>query len=322
MRGVVVTDYGGADVVALTERAKPEPGRGEVRLSVAAAGLNFADIEKRRGNYPNGPTPPFVGGMEVAGRIDAVGEGVDREPGEFVAGFCSGAFAEYAVVDERRLVDVPPTLSATEAAGMPVQWFTAHNCLHEWGDLQTGETVLIHAAAGGVGSAAVQIAAAEDVTVIGTASTAAKLAFARERGADHGINYEDANVVDAVDELTDGRGVDLVLDGVGGSAFGASVEALADCGRILTFGMASGRPGTVATPRLFFSNNAVIGYHLEHGLAHAPERVLAARDHLHRLFESGAASVELDSVWSFEEAGSAYRRLENRESTGKIVLEP
>lgn len=260
--------------------------------------------------------------MEVAGTIDAVGDGVDRTPGEFVAGFCDAAFAEYTTLDVGKLIDVPSSLSATEAAGIPVQWFTAHNCLHEWGELDSNETVLIHAAAGGVGSAAVQLAAHTGATVIGTASTEEKLEFARTLGADHGINYEESDVTDTVASLTDGQGVDLVLDGVGGSAFSASVEALSDCGRIVTYGMASGRPGTVATPRLFFSNSAVIGYHLEHGLQHVPQRVQTAQEPLFRLFEENTTTVQIDSTWPLEEAATAYDRLESRNSTGKVIFTP
>jgi NADPH2:quinone reductase len=322
VRALVVPEYGGPEVLTEADRPVPDPGPGAVRIAVAAAGLHFADVEKRRGDYPDAPEPPFVAGMEAAGRIDAVGPGVDREAGEFVAGFAGGAFAEYALVDADLLVDVPASLSAAEAAGVPVQWITAHNCLHEWGGLAAGERVLVHAAAGGVGSAAVQLAAHAGATVLGTASTAEKLAFARDCGADHAINYEERDVAAAVAEATDGAGVDLVLDGVGGRAFAASVEALADCGRIVAYGMASGRPGTVSTPRLLFSNRSLLGYHLEHGLEHVPDRVATARAPLERLLADGDVRVRIGGRWPLAEAAVAYERLESRASTGKLLVEP
>lgn len=352
MQAVLVTDHGGLEVLRCVERSVPEPGPGAVRIAVAAAGLNFADVEKRRGAYPDGPTPPYIPGMEVSGTIDAVGPGVNRDLGAFVAGICGGGsdgggggdgsgdgdtdgntepwgrgsgeggFAEFAIVEAQRLVDVPPSLSATEAAAVPVQWHTAHNCLYEWGGLEPGETVLIHAAAGGVGSAAVQLARIGGATVVGTAGTGEKLERVRSLGADAAINYETADLAESVAAVTDGRGVDLVLDGVGGGALRASLDALADCGRIVTFGMASGRPGTVATPRLFFRNAEVLGYHLEHALEHAPRRVLSAHTPIYRLFESGRVSAQIDSVWSLAEASDAFDRLESRNSIGKVVLEP
>ena len=289
-------------------------------MAVTAAGLNFADVEQHRGDYPRGPTPPFVPGMEVAGRVDAVGDAVDDVPDGLVAGFCRGGFAEYAVVEADRLIPVPDRLDATAAAALPVQWVTAHNCLHEWGDLADDERVLVHAAAGGVGSAAVQLASEAGATVVGTASTAEKLALARELGADHGVNYEREDVADRVAALVDG--VDLVLDGVGGRAFSESVAALADGGRIVTYGTASGRPGTVATPRLLFTNASVVGYHLGHALETTPERALRATEPLVDLFADGTVRVHVDSVHPLSSLDRAYRRLRDRESRGKVVVEP
>jgi NADPH2:quinone reductase len=322
VQAVEVTDYGGPDVLDVAECPAPEPGPGEIVIDVEAAGVNFADIEKRRGDYPETPDPPFVPGMEAAGRISDAGPGVDCDIGERVVCLGREAFAERMAVDAETVLRVPPSLATTEAAAVPVQWLTAHNCLFEWGGLDPGETVLVHAAAGGVGTAAVQLASAAGATVIGTASTASKLAFAAENGLDYGINYEEASVADALDDHTEGEGPDLVLDGVGGSAFRESVEALADCGRVVTYGMASGRPGTVATPRLFFANRSVIGYHLEHALAHDRERVLQASNALYEFFDRSDGQPRVDATYDLREAPAAYRRLESRSSRGKVVLEP
>lgn len=317
MQAVVASAHGDADVLELRDVATPDPGPGEVRVRVAAAGLNFADVEKRRGNYPDGPDPPFVAGMEAAGRVDAVGPGVDRAVGDPVVCLGDGAFAEYVVVDAYRTFDAPD-VPLVEAAGVPVQWLTARNCLFEWGDLSPGETVLVLAAAGGVGSAAVQLASHAGATVLGAAS-GEKTAFVSDLGAT-AVDYEATDLASAVAESTDGRGVDLVLDGVGGGAFRGAVDALDDCGRVVTYGMASGRPGSVATPRLFFRNRSVVGYHLEHGLAHDRERVLTGWGPLTEALESGAASVRVDRRFPLPEARAAYERLESRASRGKLLL--
>jgi NADPH2:quinone reductase len=324
VRAASVTRHGDADAVTVVEIPRPVPGPGEALVRVEAAGLNFADVEQRRGDYPDGPDPPFVPGIEAVGRIGAVGDGVDRTVGERV-GVVSGrpgTFAESVAADADRLFDLPPNLSPAEAVAVPVQWVTAHNCLHEWGGLAPDETVLVQAAAGGVGSAAVQLAAAAGATVVGTASTPEKRAFVRESGADRAIDYESEDLVDALERDLGPASVDLVLDGVGGRAFAASVEALADCGRIVSYGLASDRPGTVATPRLLFRNRSVIGYHLQHALEHCPERVRTAHEPLRELLGSGAATVHVDARYDLESVAAAYRRLESRESRGKVVIEP
>jgi NADPH2:quinone reductase len=322
VRAAEVTEYGDADVLTVAEVPEPTPGPGQVLVRVEAAGLNFADVEQRRGDYPNAPDPPFVPGIEAVGRIEAVGDGVDREPGERVGAVTDRAFAEAVVADADRLVDLPPDLAPAEAAAVPVQWTAAHNCLHEWGDLAADETVLVHAAAGGVGHAAVQLAAATGATVVGTAGTLEKLAFARDLGADYAVDYESTDAVDTVERELGSRPVDLVLDGVGGGAFAAGVRLLADCGRIVSYGLASGRPGTVATPRLLFANRSVLGYHLLHALDHRPERVRTAHGPVYELLESGGARVRVDARYDLGEVAAAYRRLESRESRGKVVVEP
>ena len=323
MQAVVATDDGDPSVLESREVPVPEPEEGEVRIDVERAGVNFADIEKRRGTYPNAPTPPYIPGIEVAGRIDETGPDVDRQPGEAVAALVDGGgYAEYAVAAEGRLLDVPSTVALGDAAALPVQFLTAHNALFEWGELTGDERVLVHAAAGGVGTAAVQLAATAGATVFGTASTDAKLGLAAELGATHTINYETADVVDAIDEITGGDGVDLVLDGVGGDAFYAGLDALGECGRIVTYGMASGDIPTVATPRLLFGNKSVRGYHLEHALDHATERVHAGIDGLAERFETGEVRVVIGDERPLADAAAVHRAIEARETTGKQLLVP
>lgn len=323
MRALTVTEYGDADVLELTERDRPSPGEGEVLIGVRAAGVNFADIMQRRGEYLGGPEPPFTPGMEVAGVIGEVGDGVDREVGEEVVALAAGGgYAEYAVVDARSLLDIPGDLGFEQAAGFPVQWLTAHNCLHEWGELSAGETVLIHAAAGGVGSAAVQLAHEADATVIGTASTPEKLSMADRLGADYGIQYTEEDFGERVAEITDGEGVDLVLDSVGGETSAESVEALSPFGRMVSYGAASGEPGRPSTVDLLFGNKRVIGYHLGRAIGAVPTKVMGAVPKLTELLASGRLEVQLGHRFDLEEAADAHRFIEGRKSSGKVVLLP
>ena len=323
MRSITVTEYGDADVLEVAETDRPTPDEGEVLIEVRAAGVNFADIMQRRGDYQGGPEPPYTPGMEVAGVIIEVGEGIDREAGEEVVSLASGGgYADYTVVDARGLLEIPGDLGFERAAGFPVQWLTAHNCLHEWGELSPDETVLIHAAAGGVGSAAVQLADEAGATVIGTASTPEKVSFAEGLGVDHGIRYTEEDFVDRVEDITDDEGVDLVLDGVGGETTDDSLDALAPFGRMVSYGAASGEPGRPNTADLLFGNKRVIGYHLGRAIGAVPMRVMSAVPELTELLGSGALEVQLGRRFGLADAADAHRFIESRESSGKVVLIP
>jgi NADPH2:quinone reductase len=322
MRAIEVGSYGDSEVIEPVEREPPEPGAGEVRIAVEAAGINFADIMQRRGHYHGGPAPPFVPGLEVAGTIDAVGDGVGREVGEAVVTMVdNGGYAEYAIADGSGLLPVPDGLSMEEAAGFPVQFLTARNCLHEWGELSEGESVLIHAAAGGVGTAAVQLAREAGAEVFGTASTAEKLDRVAQLGCDHPINYEQEDFVAAVKAETD-HGVDLVLDGVGGETTEQSLDALAHFGRMVVYGAASGMPGRLQTDTLLFGNYRVIGYHLGRALQLRPMEVLGAVPALSEMLSAGDLEVQFDRAFDLENAAQAHEYIESRQSIGKVVLAP
>ena len=292
---------------------------------MAAAGVNFADVAKRRGTYFGGPSPPYAPGIEVAGRVDAVGDAVEEfAPGERVMAYVlRGGYAEAVVADAARTRCVPDALSLRAAAGVPIQWLTAHNALFEWGGLAAGETVLVLAAAGGVGSAAVQLAAARtDATVLGAASTAEKRSFVADLGADGTVDYADRDVAEAVEEATDGAGVDLVLDGVGGDAFAESLDALAPGGRIVAYGLASGEIPRVSTPRLIFGNHGVRGYHLGEAADRDPDRVFGAFDPVLSALSAGEAAVQVDRAFDLADAAAAHEHVEGRQTRGKVLLEP
>ncbi|MFC3476531.1 quinone oxidoreductase family protein [Halobacterium litoreum] len=323
MYAIEVTEFGDDGVLERVERDRPEPGPGEVLVEVEAAGVNFADVMQRRGHYHGGPEPPYVPGMEAAGTIAATGEGVDREVGERVVAMTGGnAYAEYVTAPALALFDVPESMSFAEAAGFPVQFLTAHHCLHDWGGLEPDESVLIHAAAGGVGTAAVQLASLHGAEVFGTASTAEKRELAERLGCDHPIDYTTEDFVEVTDDLTDGDGLDLVLDGVGGDVFADSVDALSHFGRVVAYGAASGEPGTVDTATLLFGNKSVEGFHLGRAMERDPERIYEAVPELSELLATGELEVVVGQTYDLADAADAHRALENRETTGKVVLEP
>ncbi|GAA0682230.1 zinc-binding alcohol dehydrogenase family protein [Natronoarchaeum mannanilyticum] len=325
MKVVTAVEHGDSDVLSVTDRDPPtiDTDGEDVQISVAAAGVNFADVEQRRGTYPDGPSPPFVPGLEIAGTVAAAPSEASLDVGDRVAALTStGGYAQVATAPIERTFRVPESLSAREAVAIPVQGLTAHNTLHEWGRLASDERVLIHAAAGGVGSIAVQLAAAAGAEVFATASTDVKLDLAKDLGADHAINYSETSVAEAISARTDGEGVDLVLDGVGGTAFTESVAALAPNGRIVSFGMASGSIPTVAAPRLFFENQSIIGYHLEHAFEHVPDRVRTAVPALLDHLRAGRVEPILGDTFALTEASAAHDELANRETVGKLVLEP
>ena len=323
MRAIEVQKFGDSDVLEVIDADAPEPGPGQVRIRVKAAGLNFADIMQRRGHYHGGPQPTYVPGMEAAGTVDAVGEDVDREVGDRVVAMTGrGAYSEYVVADAASLFDVPEAMSFEEAAGFPVQFLTAHSVLHEWGGLEEDESVLVHAAAGGVGTAAVQLAAAAGAEVFGTASTRQKLDLAERLGCDYPINYEKQDFRGVVSDETADEGVDLALDGVGGETFSRTVDALAHFGRVVAYGAASGEPGTATTDRLLFENKSVVGFHLGNAVARQPQRVMAAVPELQEMLAAGDLEVVVGETFPLEDAAEAHEAVENRETVGKVVLKP
>jgi len=322
MQAIEVPEFGEHGVLQSAERDVPEPGPNEVRIDVEAAGINFADVMQRRGHYPGGPQPTYVPGMEAAGTVDAVGENAGREVGDQVVAMTNRAYAEYTTASVDVLFDVPEGMNFEEAAGFPVQFLTAHNTLFEWGGLTEDESVLIHAAAGGVGTAATQLASQAGAEVFGTASSEEKLDLAERLGVDHAIDYTETDFAERVNEITDGEGVDLILDAVGGETTQESLECLSHFGRMVAYGAASGRPGQPDTGTLLFNNQTVIGYHLGQAIERTPQRVLGAVGDLTDRLVSGDLEVIVGETFALNEAADAHAYIENRESSGKVVLKP
>jgi NADPH:quinone reductase-like Zn-dependent oxidoreductase len=240
MRQMVIPRHGGADVFEAREAPDPIPGTGEIRIRVRAAGINFSDILARIGLYPDAPKPPVVVGYEVAGIVDAVGPGVTNphEGDRVVALTRFGGYADYVVVPASQAYRFPDRLSDAEAAAVPVTYLTAAIALYRMAALTSGETVLVHNAGGGLGIAATQLARLRRATIIGTAS-AGKHDALRSFGVQHAIDYRNADVEAEVRRLTKGRGVDVILDPIGGASFGASYRMLAPLGRLVMLGLSS-----------------------------------------------------------------------------------
>jgi NADPH:quinone reductase-like Zn-dependent oxidoreductase len=245
MRALTTMRYGPPEVLAVRERPDPNPGPGEVCIRVERAGLNFADLAARVGLYPDAPKPPMVMGYEVAGTVTALGAGASGLPvGTRVLALTRfGGQATHALADVRYVIPLPQGMTMDQAAALPVNWSTAHHMLHRVGHLQPGQTLLVHMAAGGVGLAAIALARmVEGVRIFGTAS-AIKHALLRQAGVDHPIDYRTQDYVVEVKRLTAGRGLDLILDAVGGPEWSRNYGLLAPAGQLICFGWAQATSG-------------------------------------------------------------------------------
>src|SRR5271167_1892370 len=243
MKAIVFETLGGPEVMKITEVAKPEVKPGTVLIKVRAAGINFADTLFRQGQYAMQPKLPDTPGLEAAGELEAVGEGVPNlKAGQRVAALGSKMYAEYALAPAMQVIPIPDSLSFEHAAAFPIQVLTAWHMLHTSHKTGPGQTVLVHSAAGGVGIVAVQIAKAAGARVIGTVSSTSKAALIKEYGADDVINYATDDFAVEANRLTGGRGVDLILDAVGATTLEKGLTCLAPFGHLILYGRAEGPP--------------------------------------------------------------------------------
>ena len=338
MRQIVTTATGGIEVLRVQEKPDPKPAAGEVVIRVRAAGLNFADILSRQGLYPDSPPKPCVMGYEVSGVIEAVGEDVNSSfVGKSVAALTRfGGQSDLVVVKAMQVFDKPEGLTFEQAAAIPVNYLTAYALLVVMGSLHAGESLLIHNAGGGVGLAALDIAKKIGAVTYGTAS-ASKHKFLAERGLDHAIDYRSQDWQPVLRELTNGRGVDLIIDPIGGGHWKKSYASLRHTGRLGMFGVstasAAGLAGklkllkaVIQTPwfhalPLLNRNRGVFGLNLGH-MWHEPEKVAVWMRDILRGVEEGWVQPYVDQAFSFDEVGKAHRYLEERKNIGKVVLVP
>jgi NADPH:quinone reductase-like Zn-dependent oxidoreductase len=337
MRALVITEHGSPDVMRIQERPDPQPGPGEVRVRVHAAGINFADLMARTGLYPDGPKPPCVVGYEIAGDVESVGPGVEGfEPGQRVMGGTRfGGYAELVAAPAAALLPLPEGWSYEEGAALPVVYSTAYAALVRYGSLHAGERVLIHAAAGGVGIAATQIAKLVGAEIYGTAS-ASKHEAIRGFGVDHPIDYRSQDFAKEVRRISgDKRALDLVLDGIGGNTMRKGFGLLRAGGRLVGIGISAAQAGErrkipttlrtfALTPplhplALMSSSRSFIGINMlrlwdEQGSLDEFIQPLL------EWVEQGAIRPVVSEAFPLEQGPDAHRYLHERRNVGKVVL--
>jgi NADPH:quinone reductase len=321
MKAIRINETGGPEVMHLEEIETPVPGEGEVLIKVAAVGVNYADLAQRQGAYMTRTRTPMTLGIEVAGTVAELGPGV-RTPaeGSRVAAFVNGGYAEHAVAQATTVIPIPPSLDFTQAAAFPVQGLTAYQLLRESAHIQPGESVLVHAAAGGVGTLAVQLAKLMGAGIVaGTASNGSKLDLIRRLGADAAINYTEDNWVEQVKDATGGQGSDIILEMVGGEIAEQSLKCLAPFGRMVVYGAASGKIAQFSGIQLMYKNQAIIGYWLTSQLRRADRIAMAAME-LMQFLASGRLQIIVGQTFPLAEAAQAHQAVAERRTMGKVVL--
>jgi NADPH2:quinone reductase len=315
MRAIQIAEFGGPEVLKLVELPKPEPSEGEVLIKVNRAGLNFADTHQRTDDYLASPELPLVPGAEVAGVRD--------ENGERVVALCgSGGYAEYATAPASLTFAIPQAVDDGTALAILLQGLTAYHLFKTSARIRAGESVVVHAAAGGVGSLAVQLAKPLGAgRVIATASTEDKRRLALELGADAAIDVSPEGLKERMQEANDGAKVDVVLEMAGGEIFEQSLAALAPFGRVVTYGIASREPNEVNTGALMRRSRAVVGFWLMHCLGN-PEMVDEALADLFTRVVDGQLRAVVGATYPLGEAAQAQIDMQERRTTGKVLLDP
>ena len=323
MKAIEIVEPGGPEMLRPCTRPVPEPGEGEVLVRVAAAGVNFPDVAQRRGNYPPPPGASDLPGLELSGEIVALGPGVSGPaPGESVCALVSGGgYAEYCAVPVPQCLPVPDGLDMVQAAALPETFFTVWTNLFDGGRLRAGETVLIHGGSGGIGTTAIQIARAFGARVFATARTAEKCAFCEELGAERAINYSDEDFVAVVRELTEKRGVELILDMVGGDYLARNVRALAVEGRLVQIAVREGAEATIPLGLLMVKRLVLTGSTLRpRTVAQKGAIADALREKVWPLLAEGSVRPVIHTTFALDEAARAHALMESSAHIGKIVL--
>lgn len=322
MRALLCKEYGPPESLALTDVEVPEPGPGELRVAVKAAGLNFPDVLVVAGKYQVQTEPPFVPGNEAAGIVEAVGEGVNRyRPGDAVIVMpAGGAFAEYCVVSEHLAMPLIEGLDFAQAAGFAITYGTSFHALRQSAALEAGERLLVLGAAGGVGITAVEIGKAMGAEVIAAASSREKLAFAREAGADHFINYTDQSLRESLRELTGGDGVDVVYDPVGGDLAIDALKGLAWHGRYLVIGFASGEIPRFPANIALLKEASIKGVWWGTWVQKNPQGHLENVREMAGLLAAGTLMPRVTERYPLEDYKNAFGAITGRRALGKVVL--
>ncbi|HWQ32756.1 MAG TPA: NADPH:quinone oxidoreductase family protein [Blastocatellia bacterium] len=321
MKAWRVNDWCEPEAMELADISVPEPGPQEVRIRNHAAALNFYDILMVQGKYQVRPPLPFTPGNEVAGTIDAVGSAVTQfAPGDRVQAIASsGGYAEYSLAPAAKTFRLPEAMSFAEGAAMTVVYQTSYFALKDRAQLQPGEWLLVHAAAGGVGVSAMQIGLAMGARVIATAGSQEKLDFCLSQGAQHALSYRDAGWAEEVRKIT-GRGADVIYDPVGGEVFDHSTKCIAPEGRLLVIGFAGGTIPSIAANRILLKDISVVGVYWGGYVERHPEYFHAAQAALFAMYEAGKIKPVVTAQWPLAEAPAAMRALAGRRTSGKVIL--
>lgn len=325
MRAISISEPGDADVLTVTEEARPSAGPGQVVIDVAAAGVNRADVMQRLGFYPPPEGASPLPGLEVSGTVAEVADGVSgiAVGDEVCALIDGGGYAEAVAVPSTQVLPVPKGVSLADAAGLPEVVCTVWSNVFMTANLQPGETLLVHGGSSGIGTMAIQLAKALGARVAVTAGSAEKLDACRALGADVAISYKDEDFVERVREETDGRGADVILDNMGAKYLGRNVDALATAGRLVVIGLMGGRKGELDLGTLLSKRGAVIATSLRARPAEEKAAIVAAvREHVWPLVEDGTVRPVIHQTYPLAEAAQAHRDMEASGHIGKLLLLP
>jgi NADPH2:quinone reductase len=323
MKAIVITEPGGPEVLALRDVPAPVPGPGEVLIDVAAAGLNRADVLQRHGNYPVPPGAPEYPGLEVSGRVAAVGTGVEGlEVGaDVVALLSGGGYAEQVAVPAGQVLPVPPEMDLVTAAALPEVAATVFSNLFMAAGVREGEYVLIHGGAGGIGTMAIQLVAAFGAVPMVTASSPAKLELARSLGAKVLINYKEQDFVEEVRAATNGHGADVILDVMGAKYLQRNVDALAVAGRLVIIGLQGGTRAELDLNALMRKRCAVMGTTLRARPVEEKSAIMASvGEYVWPLIKDGSVKPLVDRTFPLAEAAAAHEYFDSGQHTGKVLL--
>ena len=322
MKAWQVRAWSEPEEMTLADSALPSPGEGEVRIANRAAALNFFDILQIQGKYQIKPPFPFTPGAEAAGTVDALGAGVTGlAVGDRVLAMTpGGAFAEYSVAPAARTFPMPEGMDFAEAAAMPIVYHTSYFALTERAAVQSGEWLLVHAGASGVGMSAIQIGKAMGARIIATAGSRAKLDFCVQQGAEHAIDYGKASWVDRVKDITAGRGADVIYDPVGGDIFDLSTKCIAPEGRLLVVGFAGGRIPSVQANRILLKDISIVGVHWGQYVKEHPEYPAQAQQALEAMYKAKQIRPSVGKRYRLDQAPAGLRDLADRNVIGKAVL--
>lgn len=322
MRALVCKEFGPPDSLVIEEVDDPTPDKGQVVVDVHAAGINFPDILMFAGKYQVRMEPPFIGGLELCGVVSELGDGVAHLAigDKVIVTPLGGGFAERIAVDGSQVLPLPEMLSFEQGAGFPITYCTSYHAFKQCTQLQSGETLLVLGAAGGVGTTAVEIGKAMGAHVIAAASNDDKLAFARSVGADESVNYTSQSLKEAVKELTGGKGVDVVYDPVGGELSDQALRATAWHGRYLVVGFASGEIPKFPANLALLKEASIIGVFWGQWAAKNPEVHLANFDEMVGLLKEGKLSPRITAVYDLDDYKNAYQDVAGRRITGKTVF--